>query len=213
MATVTLKRRLTNPFRAMVMTEQHKSEATPDLRADERYDDGLLVAWQNGRAQAFDELYDRHSQALFSYLYRNCRHEAQANEMFQDVWVRVISSAASYQHRGRFRSWLFTLAHNRLVDYYRRAEHQYQTESADDLGGTDVPPEQQAEQAEERQQLQDSLDTLPPEQRQAFYLREECGFSIADIAVIQGITAEAAKSRLRYAYQKLRDQLNRRTMP
>ena len=80
-----------------------------------RSDDALMKAYQGGDVRAFDELYRRFKQPLYSFLIRQSGGEPVARELFQDVWLRVISSSKRYHCNGRFRSWLFTLAHNRLV--------------------------------------------------------------------------------------------------
>jgi len=167
-------------------------------------DDRLMAAWARGNRAAFDELYERYKQPLYAYLFRSCRDEPLASELFQDVWLRVISSAGSYRQKGRFRSWIFALAHNRLVDHYRRAEHQAICTRAEDEAAPGGGPSEQAETNERMSRLEEVVGELPMEQRQAFYLREECGFAVKDIAEIQSVTVEAAKSRLRYAYRKLR---------
>ena len=167
-------------------------------------DDRLMRSYCKGNQQAFDELYGRYKQPLYNYILRNCRIEHIAGELYQDVWLRVISSAKNYTNKGKFRSWVFTLAHNRLVDYYRKAEHQYPKDpETDNLTGGNGP-EQSAMTDEAMESLVFVIETLPFEQQQAFYLREESGFCIKEIAEIQGISSEAAKSRLRYAYAKLR---------
>lgn len=175
-------------------------------RADSRSDDQLFAAYGRGDRRAFDTLYGRYKDPLYGYLLKNCRVEALAGEMFQDVWLRVISSSGRFERRGKFRAWLFTLAHNRLVDYYRKSEHEYETESVDRVA-TDAHPERLADSSERYSRLEAVVRSLPFEQRQAFYLREECGFAVREIAEIQEIGVEAAKSRLRYAYAKLREKL------
>ncbi|MFT7689080.1 MAG: RNA polymerase sigma factor (sigma-70 family) [Candidatus Azotimanducaceae bacterium] len=185
-------------------------------------DDELLQAYLRGKEIAFDLLFERYKQPLYNYFYRNC-DSTVVDELFQDVWLRVIASARRYQNQNRFRSWLFTLAHNCLVDFYRRQgarvninvkdESAEERELADGLSGSIAGSHDQQKIAsiidgkrlEDR--LKEALACLPADQREAFYLREESGFSIRDIAKIQEISSEAAKSRLRYAYKKLRDLL------
>lgn len=167
-------------------------------------DDRLMRSYCKGDQRAFDELYARYKQPLYSYMLRNCRAEHIAGELFQDVWLRVISSAKNYTNKGKFRSWVFTLAHNRLVDYYRRAEHQYPKDPETESLKGRHEPEQVVMSREAMTYLEGVIQALPFDQQQAFYLREENGFCVKEIADIQGITAEAAKSRLRYAYAKLR---------
>lgn len=178
-------------------------------RADSRTDDQLFAAYgRSGRndRRAFDVLYARYKDPLYGYLLKNCRDEAMAGEMFQDVWLRVITSSGNYERRGKFRAWLFTLAHNRLVDYYRKADRWHETEPTERIV-TEQHPEQLADSSERYSRLEAVVRELPFDQRQAFYLREECGFAVREIAEIQEIGVEAAKSRLRYAYSKLREKL------
>ncbi len=170
-------------------------------------DDQLMVSFGRGDQSAFDSLYARYKQPLYGYLYRNCGNEASIDELFQDIWLRVIASAGRYKRRGKFRSWIFTLAHHCIVDFYRKSGRQ----SGEQPVGEDLPASQSTEsRVQDREALfavQEAIASLPLEQRQAFCLREESGFSVREIAEIQDVTLEAAKSRLRYAYQKLRARL------
>lgn len=174
-------------------------------------DDQLMVSFGRGDQLAFDTLYARYKQPLYGYLFRNCGNEASIDELFQDIWLRVVASAPRYKRRGRFRSWIFTLAHHCIVDYYRKTGRQ----SVEQPGDEDLPhrmsTEGDVEVSEVLNAVREAIGGLPLDQRQAFCLREESGFSIREIAEIQGITAEAAKSRLRYAYRKLRLRLKDQT--
>jgi len=173
-------------------------------------DDELLQAYLRGKEAAFDLLYARYKQSLYNYFYRNC-DKAVVDELFQDVWLRVIASVKRYQNQNKFRSWLFTLAHNCLVDHYRRQGARVNINVKDDDPLRSPVKQASADSIVDGKRLElrlkDALARLPAEQRESFYLREESGFSIRDIAKIQDISNEAAKSRLRYTYKKLRSML------
>ncbi len=176
-------------------------------------DDQLMVSFGRGDRSAFDSLYSRYKQPLYGYLFRNCGNVAFVEELFQDVWLRVIASSPRYQRRGKFRSWVFTLAHNCMVDHYRRSSRQsveqhVETGTVDERFASEQTAVEDFSEAETGTAIQKAIARLPLDQRQAFCLREESGFSVKEIAEIQGITSEAAKSRLRYAYQKLRKSLS-----
>lgn len=171
--------------------------------AEAKTDGSLLKAYVRGDVHAFDELYSRYKQPLYNFLRKNCFSESLANELFQDVWLGVVSSSARYVEKGRFRSWLFSMAHNRLVDQYKHAARRQHEEYIDSAAGSGV--EEQVTNLQQKDMLQKAIGTLSLEQRSALLLREDAGLSLKDIAHIQGITLEAAKSRLRYAYGKLRD--------
>ena len=78
-----------------------------------------MLAYAAGEASAFDALYARHKGAVFRYLRRQTGNAALAEELFQDVWLKLIDARAGYEPRAKFTTWLFTIAHNRLMDYFR----------------------------------------------------------------------------------------------
>ena len=179
-------------------------------------DDQLMRSYAKGNMNAFEILYGRYKTRLFSYMARNCHDRDRVEELYQDVWLRVITSASRYKAEGRFRSWLFTLAHNRLVDFYKSGDNRIIREELDEgtAAGAGMPsdesrcPVEKALESEEMlAKIEILVNRLPLEQKMAFILREDSGFAISEIAEIQGISYEAAKSRLRYAYQKLREGL------
>ena len=86
-------------------------------------DEALMLAWAGGDLRAFEALYGRHRSRLYSFLLRQLRDGALADEMFQDVWQRVIAARASWQPDAAFTTWLFRIAHNRLNDHWRAARH------------------------------------------------------------------------------------------
>src|SRR3982750_3487203 len=94
-----------------------RAMAVPD--ADEPSDEDLMVAYARGRADAFETLYARHRKAVYRYVIRHCRSGATADELFQDLWMNVIRGRSTYVPTARFATWLYTLAHHRLVDHWR----------------------------------------------------------------------------------------------
>ncbi|MBV1879358.1 MAG: sigma-70 family RNA polymerase sigma factor [Pseudomonadales bacterium] len=176
-----------------------------------------MRAFSKGREGAFDQIYLRYKQLLYNYFQRNCQAEV-VDELFQEVWLRVIASAKRYKNNNRFRAWLFTLAHNCLIDHYRKQTTRFNGDSpvpidTQQMVDVDMQPVDQIVNTQQiAEKLVIALKSLPAEQREAFYLREESGFAIKDIAEIQGIQPEAAKSRLRYTYKKLRASMQERAL-
>ena len=122
--------------------------------------------------------------------------------------MRVIQGRQRYQHTARFSTWLYRIAHNLLVDYYRRHRPEQGDEDPDDLpAAAGESPLQQATRQETQARLLAVLGTLPFEQRQAFLLKEEAGLSLQEIAEVCDTNTETVKSRLRYAVAKLRKAL------
>jgi RNA polymerase sigma factor (sigma-70 family) len=163
-----------------------------------------MVAYRDGNAGAFETLYTRHRGRLYRFVLRSVKMRGTAEELFQEVWIRVIEARSRYAPQAKFTTWLYTIAHNLLTDHWRRkgltlVELDQDTQAA--------APDDPARSMEARQALSRfaaALEALPPLQRQAFLLHEEAGLSIAEIAAATGSNEEAAKSRLRYAMSKLK---------
>lgn len=155
---------------------------------------------------AFETLYRRHKDSVYRYLYRHCNHAESAEDIFQDVWGKIIRSRSSYRPSAKFSTFLYRVAHNCFIDWLRRnTRHSGALEFRDDTAADDAEsPEQSTERQLARQRFQQGLRTLPDEQRDAFLLHEEAGLSIEQIAGVTGVNRETAKSRLRYAVAKLK---------
>ncbi|MCJ7838638.1 MAG: RNA polymerase sigma factor [Burkholderiales bacterium] len=187
------------------------------MEQDLRTDEALMLAYRDGEANAFEVLYARWRGPLYRYVLRQCGHAGQADELFQDVFMRVIGAAAGYEATAKFATWLFRIAHNRLVDHWRKTgrEPVDALASAGDVedcafdppGPEHATPERRAEQKELGAALMAALNELPEVQREAFLLAEEGGLTLEEIASIAGVGRETIKSRLRYATAKLRNKL------
>ncbi len=179
-----------------------------------------MQAYAAGRAAAFDALYARHKSAVYRYLLRHCGNAGAADELFQDVWMKAIRARASYVPTAKFTTWLYTLAHHRLVDHWR-ASGRARFASIDDetdVGTRDAlealpgprrhEPEARLDSQRLGERLRAALAALPLVQRDAFLLQHEGGFSLAEIAELTEVGVETVKSRLRYAIGKLRGELS-----
>ncbi|HQS58695.1 MAG: hypothetical protein B7Y56_11060 [Gallionellales bacterium 35-53-114] len=184
---------------------------------DEVADEQLMEFYRDGDAGAFDVLYHRHKGGLYRYLFRLCKDKSVAEELFQDVWSNIIRSRERYQPAAKFSTFLYQVAHNRLIDHIRRKPElalslDVEDEDCDSLADR-IPadaggqPEIQVERKRLIERLVENIAALPALQREAFLLREEAGLSLEEIAMATGVTPETAKSRLRYAVAKLRDGL------
>jgi len=184
-----------------------------------------MLAYAAGRAAAFDTLYMRHKGGVYRYLLRHCGNAGTAEELFQDVWMNAIRARDRYAPTAKFTTWVYTLAHNRLVDYWR-ATGQAKLASIDDDNDDSTraavealpasrrdEPEARIATRQLREQLHAALATLPAVQRDAFLLQQEGGLSLAEIAEMTGVGMETVKSRLRYAVAKLRGELTELRTP
>ncbi len=179
----------------------------------ERSDGALMQAYAAGDQRAFETLYDRHALAVWRFVLRSVQQRELADELAQDVWFSVVREAARYEPRARFRTWLFTVAHHRVVDHWRRLRPHasLDAETAEGVSLAEVlaaesgfGPDRVLDSREQAQALLDALAALPTPQREAFLLQAEAGLSVAEIAQATGVTQETAKSRLRYARNRLR---------
>jgi RNA polymerase sigma-70 factor (ECF subfamily) len=181
-------------------------------------DEDLMQAYARGDLAAFDELYARHEGALFRFVRRvlGTTFAAQADEVFQETWMRIVAARGSFAPQGAaWRTWAFTIAHNLAVDRLRTSGREVGLEQHEDgsdplewlsasLDQSHPSSEDEAFWRAAGRQLLDCLERLPAAQRAAFLLHHEDGASVEELARSLGLPFETAKSRLRYALQKLR---------
>jgi RNA polymerase sigma-70 factor (ECF subfamily) len=195
------------------------------LQPAEPDDDQLMAAYAAGDAAAFERLYSRHQAALYRFVRRLLGQALapQADEVFQDTWMRVVGARARWAPQGaNFRTWLFTLAQNRAIDLLRKSGREVAMDAFEGDDGQPWEPDAQAWQhwpppassvlagdelafwrhAGER--LLNCLDQLPMAQRSAFLLHHDDGLSLDEVAHALEVGFETAKTRLRYAMSKLR---------
>jgi RNA polymerase sigma-70 factor (ECF subfamily) len=185
-----------------------------------RTDEALMRAYGHGDARAFETLYARHKGATYRYFLRHAAgHTATADELHQDLWLRVIGARERYEAQAKFSTWLYTLARHRLVDHWRShhgislasleddAILMQAEESAAASRDVDDDPLHASIDAETRRRLVAALADVPPLQRDAFLLHLEGGLSLDEIASLTATSGETVKSRLRYAYRRLRETL------
>jgi RNA polymerase sigma-70 factor (ECF subfamily) len=185
-----------------------------DVVSDDE-DAQLMLAYARGELRAFETLYGRHRGALYRYLVRQARDTEIANDLFQEVWSRVIVNRARYQPRAKFSTFLFTLAHNCFIDHCRRVKSRPHGPAVDDADAADLlaaddasQPDAAIERDENTRRYRKALASLPQEQRDVYLLHEESHLSLEEIARVTGVGAETAKSRLRYAVGKLKAALS-----
>jgi RNA polymerase sigma-70 factor (ECF subfamily) len=188
-------------------------------------DDALMAAYAVGDAGAFERLYARHQAGLYRFVRRlgGAALGAQVDEVFQDTWLRVVHARTRWEPQGAsFRTWLFTLAHHRVIDLLRRSGREVALDAFDAEGGEPWQPDAPAWQhwpappgaaphSEELafwrragERLLQCLEQLPLPQRSAFLLHHDDGLPLDEVARALEVGFETAKTRLRYAMSKLR---------
>ena len=176
-------------------------------------DEELMLAYAGGDAGAFEALYRKHKGPLFRFVLRSVKGRGEAEELFQDVWTRVIEARARYTPQAKFTTWLYTIAHHRLVDHWRArglalvSLDEEETAVPEPAAAPSAEPHRIAEAKQTLERLSAAIAALPLAQREAFLLHHEGDLTAAEIAAATGTNPEAAKSRLRYAMTKLKEAL------
>ncbi len=175
-------------------------------------DESLMLQYQQGEQAAFETLYRRYKDVLYRYFLKHCSNQQQSEELYQEVWIKLINSTARYKPKAKFKTYLFTIAHNTLVDFYRKAKPAQTVEFEDaeiteDLTNDPTAlamPEDEFTLKQKANQFMQALDNLPADQKEAAVLHFEQEMSVQEIAEITQVKTETAKSRLRYAKNKLK---------
>ena len=171
-----------------------------------------MLAYARGDVRAFETLYARHRGTLYRFVLRSIKDRGRADELFQETWSRVVAARERYRPDAKFTTWLLQIAHNLVIDTFRRSRPQAGVEETEFvLNNLDAPeherPDESLSEFEDRRRLALALDELPDDQRVAFLMRAEQEMGLEEIAEITGVGRETVKSRLRYAFAKLRSRL------
>src|ERR1041384_5297516 len=184
-------------------------------------DEDLMVLYQRGEVRAFELLLTRHRKPVYNFILRFVGDKETAEDLLQEAFMRVIKGAEAYQRQAKFTTWLYTIARNLCVDQSRRAKHRKaqsldapMNSSADSGTLLDVLPsgemasDRQAGNRELQLRLHRALANLSEEQREVFLMREFLDMPFKDIADVVGVPENTVKSRMRYALEKLRLELD-----
>jgi RNA polymerase sigma-70 factor, ECF subfamily len=182
-------------------------------------DEALMSRYAGGDEKAFETVYRRHRAGLRRFLARQCGSEATGQELAQEVWFRVVRAVqdGNYSADGRFGPYLYRIARNHLIDWYRKTgsyreiEINETTENETEGAMLETSGERNPEQAlGDKQALKNvfsAIEDLPDEQRTALMMYLESDMSYEEIAEATGTNRETVKSRLRYARQTLRERV------
>jgi RNA polymerase sigma-70 factor (ECF subfamily) len=181
---------------------------------DDLSDEALMLRYGEGDAKAFEVLYHRHKDAVYRFVRRQCRDREATRDIVQEIWGKLIRARRRYRPDGRFTAYLFTLAHNRMVNH-RRAEArrrpvQGTIVAAVDIGGLpgrdEDNPDARAHLCALIRRAMVYVEALPPMQREAVLLYVE-GLTVPEIGRITDVPVENARTRLPRGLAKLRQDL------
>lgn len=180
----------------------------------DRSDERLLSAYREGDAEAFETLLARYRRPLFNVILRSVRDRGRAEEIYQNVWMKVIERSGDFRGDAKFSTWLYTIARNLSIDHQRKMKFRgHASLDAPEPGsgqpiGQRVPnpgptTEQLAIGGLVKERIASAVQGLPAEQREVFLLRQLQGLAFREISEVVGVPANTVKSRMRYALERL----------
>jgi len=177
----------------------------------------LITRFIEGEQSSFEELIHRHKNKVYAYISLYIRDQALAEDIFQDTFLKVIQSvkAGKYYEDGKFLSWVMRIAHNLIIDHFRRLR-QMNTMSNDDYESDLFNSKSLAEKNIEedlvriqvKKDVRKLISMLPYDQREVVILRHYTGLSFKEIAEITGVSINTALGRMRYALINMRKIIN-----
>jgi RNA polymerase sigma-70 factor (ECF subfamily) len=170
------------------------------------YDEALMLRYCEGDLSAFQELYGRHSRGLYRFLSWRSPRRDWVDEIAQDSWFSLHQTRASYTPRATFRTFLYQIARNRLIDLLRQPQAVAEDELPPTAADASAAPDRAMESRQQNSALHAAIQALPAEQKEALILQQFSGMSLEEIAQLVAAPVETVKSRLRYAMKKLREQ-------
>jgi RNA polymerase sigma-70 factor (ECF subfamily) len=177
-------------------------------------DELLVEMFANGNNQAFDILLERHKDRVYNYILLIVRNREMAEDIFQETFMRAIMTIKQgrYMENGKFSSWICRIAHNQIIDIYRRERNEKTVSNEEyeeqDLFNDAKLCEENIEDKMVREQVLQDVNNLmlhlPDEQREVVYMRYYQDLSFKEIADITGVSINTALGRMRYAVMNMR---------
>ena len=184
--------------------------------SEENTDSELVSAFKAGDAEALGLLMERHQAALFGYLLRLTGRRDAAEDLFQEVFLKLVKNPGAYNEKEKFRAWLFTVARNAAMDHFRRSSARSEVSldgdgekpgPADFTASAEPGPAEAFYGKTEAARIDSALASLSPDQREVFYLRHYSELSFKEIAETLKVPIGTVLARMSRAAAKLREKL------
>ena len=188
---------------------------------NDQADEDLMVMYQKGEVRAFEVLLSRHRKPVYNFILRFIGDKETAEDLLQEAFMRVIKGAEAYKRQAKFTTWLYTIARNLCVDQTRRRKHRKHAsldapmDSSDESGtlmdvipGNEMASDRKSVNKQLHEQMQRAIAQLSEEQCEVFLMREFLDMPFKQIADVVGVPENTVKSRMRYALEKLRLELD-----
>ena len=184
-------------------------------------DEQLVVSYSEGNNQAFDILLSRYENRLFSYIYFIVRNNELAEDIFQDTYVKAITTIRQgrYTENGKFPAWITRIAHNLIIDYFRQEKNENVVSNDDsevdllnNINLSERTIESEIIEGQIKDDVRELVKLLPDNQREVVYMRFYQNLSFKEIAEATGASINTALGRMRYAILNLRRMAEERDM-
>ncbi|MFC2489380.1 MAG: RNA polymerase sigma factor [Prevotella sp.] len=183
------------------------------IKISEMTDEELAMSYVSGNNKAFDLLLERNQSRLFSYILFIVHDRSMAEDLFQETFVKIISKLheGKYSSSGKFVSWMLRIAHNAVMDWYRRQKNEKTMEvyNENDLYGDstsvlDANIENHFVKEQVLRDVQRMMNLLPITQREVVFMRFYQNLSFKEIAELTNVSINTALGRMRYAVMNMR---------
>jgi RNA polymerase sigma-70 factor (ECF subfamily) len=182
----------------------------------------LLRQYVAGDPEAFLVLFDRYRKPVYNFILRTVQDRTTAEDLLQDVFMRVIQRAQDFRGESKFKTWLYTIARNLCIDHIRKTNLRRNVSLNGPSRSIENGPKREAhvqlvdhgpgvdrhtDSKKLREVIADAVETLPEEQREVFLMRQVQNMPFQEIANVVGVSENTIKSRMRYALERLRELL------
>lgn len=193
-------------------TDINLQSSAQELSLDEVSDETLMLAYVKNDQLSFNKLYERYRLVLYRYMRRQLFiSDAVLDELYQDVWLKLINSRQQYQVKASFKTFLYQIANNTIKDYFRRESvRRIMSNIEDDSAVLDnaLQPDEEMEKNSLIMKFKQAISELPNKQRDVFLLREEAGLTSLQISEVLQVSVDTVKSRMRYAVTRLKETID-----
>jgi RNA polymerase sigma-70 factor, ECF subfamily len=183
------------------------------MKACKISDSKLIAEYLSGNQNSLEQLICRHKNRVFAYILMVVKDKQLADDIFQDTFIKVINTiqSGSYKEEGKFIQWVMRIAHNLIIDYFRKSKRMPLVDNDnsefdifDTIQLTDPSVEEQMIIDQIHQDVRDLIDLLPQEQKEVLFMRHYSEMSFKDIAEQTNVSINTALGRMRYALINLR---------
>ena len=176
---------------------------------EDKNDAKLIRAYRKGDDQAFEQLLKKYERPLYAFIFRYVNEKQTAEDLFQQIWIKVLRALDSYDERGKFGSWLFGIANNNCIDYLRSkavsSKDDFASEQGlDQFANHDVLPDEALLQGEQHRWLEEAIQTLPDDQKEVLLLRLYSEMPFKEIAEKLNCPLNTVLGRMHYAVGHLK---------